>query len=92
MIDTGLKHTLKEEFCIYYRDSSGKRKYVYYIGSVVNTTEDIDDALKLKSLDAAKGLLAVSSELSQNQSFKVCHIATIVEDVGLDSEKEEEND
>lgn len=92
MIDTGLKHTLKEEFCIYFRDTSGKRRYVYYISTGVNTTEDIDDALKLKSLDAAKGLLAVSSELMQDKSFKVCHIATIVEDVGLDSEKEEESD
>ena len=89
-MDTGLKHTLKEEFCIYYKDTSGKRRYVYYISNGVNTTEDIDDALKLKSLNAAKGLLAVSNELMQDKTFKVCHIATIVEDVDINSTEEEE--
>lgn len=89
-MDTGLRHTLKEEFCIYYKDSSGKRKYVYYIGNSVNTTDDIDDALKLKSLEAAKGLLVVSNELMQDKTFTVCHIATVVEDVDIYSTKEEE--
>ena len=89
ILDTGLKHTLKEEFCIYFRDTSGKRRYVYYIGSSVNTTEDIDDAMKLKSLEAAKGLLTVSSEMMQDKDFKVCHIATVVEDVDINSEMEE---
>lgn len=89
-MDTGLKHTLKEEFCVYYKDSSGKRKYVYYISGGVNTTENIDDAIKLKSLEAAKGLMAVSSELTQDKVYKICHIATIVEDVDISNPYREE--
>lgn len=90
MLDTGLKHILKEEFCVYYKDTSGKRKYVYYISNGVNSTEDIDDALKLKTLDAVKGLIAVAREMSSDKVFKTCHIQTIVEDVDLDSKKEDE--
>lgn len=90
IVDTALKHTLKEEFVLYYKDTSGKRRYVYYLSNGVNTTEDIDDAMKLKSLEAVKGLLAVAGELMQDKTFKICHIATIVEDVDIDSYSEEE--
>lgn len=89
MLDTELKHILKKEYVIYYKNNDGRR-YLYYIsGSSANFTDDIDDALKIKGLKAAKGAFYLASEFCNNE-LHVSKTETIVEDVDLDSEKEDD--
>lgn len=89
MLDTGLKHILKKEYVIYYKTGEG-RKYLYYLsGGSANFTDDIDDAMKIKNLKAAKGAFYLASEFCKNE-LHVSKTETIVEDIDLDSEKEDE--
>lgn len=83
-MDTGLKRTLKEEFVVCYVGSDMKRHYTYSLNSSPNTTEDIDDAMKLKTLDQAKALALLCESTSsyfKNGNCKIVRVATIVEDI-----------
>lgn len=83
-IDTGLKHILKQEFIIYYRND-GKRNYLSSINSTYcNFSENIDSCLKLKTEAAAKGAYMIASEMSRYE-LHICKTETIVEDIDIDS-------
>jgi len=89
MLDTGLKHILKKEYVIYYKTSEGRKYLSTIYSNTTNFVSDIDDAMKLKTLKAAKGAYYLASNFCNNE-LHVSKTETIVEDVDLDSEKEED--
>ena len=90
MIDTGLRHVLKKEYVIYYKTSDGRKYLSTIYSTTTNFVNDIDDAMKLKTLEAAKGAYLLASDFNNNE-LHVSKTETIVEDVNLDSEEEEED-
>lgn len=85
MPETSLKHVLKEEYAIYCRDSEGNPCYISTIyNSSISTTKDIDDSMKIKSLDGAKGALALAKDIRSSCDYHICHISTVVEDIDLE--------
>lgn len=89
MIDTSLKHVSKKEFVIYYKTSEGRRYLNTIYSSSTNFTNDIDDALKIKNLEAAKGAFYLATSLCNNE-LHVCKVETIVEDVDINSKEEDD--
>ena len=84
MPETSLKHVLKEEYAIYYKDGENVNYVTTIYSSSISSTKDIDDAMKIKTLDAAKGALTLVSDMRPNCDYHICHIATVVEDIDLE--------
>lgn len=90
-MDTKLKHVLKEEFVVYYNENGDRRYLTTVYSSSINTVTDVDDAMKLKNIDAAKAAMILVQNFS-NKDIHICHIATVVEEIDLNSYEEEESD
>lgn len=84
-MEVSLLHVLKEEYTVCYIDNNDKRNYLTTIySSSVSTTEDIDDALKVKTEEEAQAALLLARSVSKNfknYPNKITHVATIVEDI-----------
>ena len=75
-----LKKVLKEEFVVWRKDN-GRRCYVctVYVNSV-STTSNIDDAMKVTTLETAKALACIANTKSSDAEYHISHIQTIIED------------
>ena len=84
-METSLKHVLKEEFIVCYIDGSDKRNYLTTIyADSVSTTDNIDNAMKVKTEEEVKAALLLAKSVSKNfrnYPTKITHVSTVIEDI-----------